>query len=242
MKQNLRLVLPLILGILGLIAPKAGAHYITVDGSSADWFSSVASSADLGRICRNASGQGEYAWRDASGDERTDFSNPDSGADITAVRVTGTSSGVAILIATTAAPSSNIQAQVAIDLDRVAGSGQNYLAGFADTLVDNNARRERLIQTHFASGGTAVLLDTNYSTVATLSAARGTNGFEIFVAWTNLGLASVPAAPLRFSVATFRSAATDQTLDLGGSTVANALDVVRWCRGCARAGRWKVRG
>jgi len=210
------------LGMGGL----AGAHGIVVDGLSNDWWGTQAAAGNLGRIARNASGQGEYVWRDVSGDERTDFLSPDSEADIATIWITGDTNGLAIFIASAAAPGAAIQAQVAIDLDRVAGSGQQWLAGSADTLVDTAAAWERLIQTRFASGGTATVLNTNFIAVASTPAARSANGIEIFVTWTNLGLAGPPTAPLRFTVATFRSAVNDQTLDIGGGSVANALDVV----------------
>lgn len=204
----------------------AGAHGILVDGLSNDWWGAQAAVGNLGRVARNASGQGEYVWRDVNGDERTDFASPDSEADIATLWITGDTNGLGIFMATAAAPNAAIQAQVAIDLDRVAGSGQQWLVGLADTVVDTAAAWERLIQTRFASGGTATVWDANFTAVASTPAARGANGIEIFVSWTNLGLAGPPTAPLRFTVATFRSAANDQTLDLGGSSVANALDVV----------------
>ena len=144
----------------------AGAHSIVVDGASGDWWGTLPASANIGRIVRNAAGQGEYVWHDAAGDERTDLASPDSQADITQVRVTGDTNGLGIFIGTTAAPSTNIQVQIAIDTDRVAESGQQFLAGVADTRVSSAAGWERLIFTRFASGGTAAVLDTNLTIVA----------------------------------------------------------------------------
>ncbi|MEZ4309476.1 MAG: hypothetical protein R3F14_15680 [Polyangiaceae bacterium] len=121
-----------------------------------------------------------------------------------------------------------IQVQIAIDIDRVAGSGQEYFAEFGDTKVADGARWERLVETLFGSGGAAKVIDNNFNQVAMVQAVQGATGeIEIFVPWTALGLAAPPKAPLRFSVATFRCQPNqDLTIDIGGPDFSNALDAI----------------
>jgi MYXO-CTERM domain-containing protein len=175
-------------------------------------------------------GHGEYVWRDAIGDTRTDIATPEVVADIAAFQVTGSPTGLAFLlrrqpgVAFTGAP---IQVQIAIDMDRVDKSGQDFFAAFADTKVADGARWERLVQTLFGSGGKAQVIDTAFNKVADADAAVGAGGdVEIFVPWSALGLNGPPATPLRFTVATFRAQSNDLTVDIGGAGSSNALDCV----------------
>ncbi|TAK18990.1 MAG: hypothetical protein EPO40_35555 [Myxococcaceae bacterium] len=204
------------------------AHPVTVDGSAADWSSRVPTADNLGLVARNASSAGEYVWLDNAADARTDLATPENDANITRVQYTGTATGLAILVrlAATAPSGAPVQVQVAIDTDRASGSGQSFLAGFGDTQVAPEARWEFLVQTRFGSGGTAAVLDPSFATTATVAAVRGADGVEIFVPWSALGLSAPPAAPLRFTVATFRAQSNDDTVPIGGSEVSNALDVV----------------
>ncbi|MFT3766913.1 MAG: lamin tail domain-containing protein [Minicystis sp.] len=208
----------------------AAAHPVTADGNPSEWLTRVPNAANLGLIARNAMGQGEYIWRDATADTRTDVATPEVVADIAAFQVTGDATGIGFLlrrqpgVMLAGAP---IQVQIAIDTDRVAGSGQTFFAGFADTKVAEGARWERLVQTLFGSGGQAQVIDTNFNKVADATAAVGTGGdVEIFVPWSALGLNGPPATPLRFTVATFRAQNNDLTVDIGGANISNALDSV----------------
>jgi hypothetical protein len=152
------------------------AHPITVDGDPTDWMSRSPNGDNLGMVVRDAQGRGEVIWRDTLADTRTDISTPEVVADIAAFQVTGDANGVAFLlrrppgVSLAGAP---IQVQIAVDLDRVDGSGQQFMAGFADTQVGSGARWERLVQTLFGSGGTATVLDTAFSSVAMVSAVQG---------------------------------------------------------------------
>ncbi|MDO9022945.1 MAG: lamin tail domain-containing protein [Deltaproteobacteria bacterium] len=215
------------LGVTAL-SGAALAHPVTVDGSAAEWSARVPTADNLGLVARTASSTGEYVWLDNAADARTDLAAPENDANITRVQYTGTPAGLAILVrlAATTPSGAPVQVQVAIDTDRTAGSGQNFLAGFSDTQVAPEARWERLVQTRFGSGGTAVVLDPAFATTATVAAVRGADGVEVFVPWSALGLSAPPAAPLRFTVATFRAQANDDTVAVGGSEVSNALDVV----------------
>jgi MYXO-CTERM domain-containing protein len=212
------------------LAPAAAAHPVTVDGAGTEWLVRVPNADNLGLIARNAQGQGEYVWRDALADTRTDLATPEVVADIAAFQVTGDATGVGFLlrrapgVGLVGAP---IQVQIAIDTDRVDGSGQEFLAEFADTKVANVARWERLVETLFGSGGTAKVIDANFNQIAVVSAMQGATGdVEIFVPWTALGLNAPPTTPLRFTVATFRAQNNDLTVDIGGAMFSNALDVV----------------
>jgi MYXO-CTERM domain-containing protein len=224
-----RLAYPLAAAAL-LATSAAAAHPVTADGNPAEWLTRTANTANVGLIARTAGGQGEYIWRDALADTRTDVAMPEVVADIAAFQVTGSPTGLGFLLRRQ--PGVNlagapIQVQIAIDTDRVAGSGQDFLAGFADTKVADGARWERLVQTLFGSGGKAQVLDPSFAKVADVEAAQGAGGdVEIFVPWSALGLTAPPATPLRFTVATFRSQNNDLTVDVGGSMISNVLDVV----------------
>jgi hypothetical protein len=224
MTSSLRRAGALVAAIAGAAAGGAGAHPVTVDGSATDWWSRGAIADNLGIIARDATGGGEYIWRDAAGDARTDIASPETEADITRFQVTADTTSLYFLVRTVSAPSTAIQVQIAIDLDRTAGSGQVWFAGFSDTQVNNSARWEYLVRTRFASGGTAEVLDAALNPVTVVSAARGADGIEIAVPWSALGLSATPSAPLRFTVASFRTDASDMTLDILGTS--NALDVV----------------
>ena len=214
-----------------LLAPAiAAAHPVVADGDPSDWLARQPSAANVGLVARDAMGRGEYVWRDAIADTRTDIATPEVTADIAAFQVTGSPTGLAFLLRRqpgTAFPGQPIQVQIAIDMDRVAGSGQDFLAAFADTKVADGARWERLVQTLFGSGGKAQVIDAAFNKVADAEAAVGAGGdVEIFVPWAALGLTAPPTTPLRFTVATFRAQNDDLTVDVGGAAISNAIDCV----------------
>jgi hypothetical protein len=208
----------------------ARAHPVTVDGNPSEWLTRVPSVDNAGIVARTATGQGELIWRDAVSDTRTDIATPEVIADIVAFQVTGDATGLYFLVRRQAGQSfvgAPIQLQIAIDVDRVAGSGQDFFTGFADTKVANGARWEFLVQTLFGSAGQAQVIDASMSKVADATAVQGLGGdVEIGVAWAALGLAGPPASPLRLSIAAFRAQAADLTVDVGGAMISNALDAV----------------
>jgi hypothetical protein len=175
-------------------------------------------------------------WRDLGADERTDlaFPPPDPSVDITRFALTSDASYLYILAQFTNVDGLVMpQLQVAIDIDHVTSSGQTFLANFADTQVAAEAAWEFLVMTRFGSGNSTPAVFTaefaDVATPASASSARstGANGvIEIQVPWSDLGLSGDLTAPLRFTVATFRTDALDNTVDIGGSSVSNALDVV----------------
>jgi hypothetical protein len=213
-----------------LTASGTSAHPVTADGDVTEWSTRAANARNLGIIVRDAQFAGEYVWSDALGDTRTDVSNPEVVGDIAAFQVTGSPTGVGFLLRRTPGTTftgAPIQVQVAIDTDQIAGNGQEYLAGYADTKVADGARWERLVQTLFGSGGAAQVLDSGFNKVADAQAVQGSAGdVEIFVPWTALGWSGPPTTPLRFTVATFRAQSNDITIDIGGPNVSNAVDVI----------------
>ncbi|MGC4118851.1 MAG: MYXO-CTERM sorting domain-containing protein [Myxococcales bacterium] len=220
----------LVVAVLSLCPTAVLAHDVAVDGLPSEWFSRAPNASNLGIVERNAQGQGELVWVDVASDARSDLAAPEVVGDVISFQVTGSPTSLSFLVrrpAGVALSGAPIQVQVAIDLDRVDGSGAEHFANFADTKVASAARWERLVATRFGSGAEATVLDTSFSAVGTGAAAQGADGsVEISVAWSTLGLGGPPAAPLRFTVAIFRAQANDLTVDIGGSNVSNALDVV----------------
>ncbi len=210
----------------------ARAHPITVDASSAEWSSRTPNEANTALVVRNATDQGEYVWRDAAADERTSFAAPDARVDIREVRYTATATDLNALVKVGSLPitsgADTIQVQLAIDSDLVPGSGQaDFIHG--DAFVASAASWERLLQTRFGGGSTAVAVYTaGIGAPAFAGSARNASDgtIELSVPWSSLGLAGPPAAPLRFTVATFRSTLDDEPRDVGDASVPNVLDVV----------------
>ena len=60
----------------------AHAHPVTVDGLIGDWESRTAFVANQGVVARNAMGEGELIWTDATGDALPAFMTPERAADI----------------------------------------------------------------------------------------------------------------------------------------------------------------
>lgn len=215
-----------------LAAPAAFAHPVVVDGATSEWSSRAPSHANLGIVARDAMSTGELIWLDATGDARTDLSTPEEGADL--VRVAVTADATSLYFRLEAAgpiigPGPNPpQVQIAIDLDRVAGSGQEFFAGFADTVTSDAARWELLVQTQaMGVAPTVRVIDTSFSTVGVGTIALVGSTVEIAIPWSVLGVAAGPAPAARFTVATFREdISTGNTIDVGGPSISNALDVV----------------
>ncbi|MCM2334072.1 MAG: hypothetical protein NDI82_08990, partial [Anaeromyxobacteraceae bacterium] len=220
-----------LLAVLLAVALQPGAaraHPVTVDGSAAEWGWRDAGFPSSSQVRRTPGGAGELIWVDAIGDARTDLASPEWDADILSFEVTGDAANLYLLVRRPTFMEylpGVVQVQVAIDLDGVAGSGQEWLAGLADTRVSQAHRWEYLVQTRFGSGAPARLWSAAFSAVADLPAAEATD-VEIAVPWSALGFSGPPAAPIWLTVATFRTGPSDDTLDLGGAAISNALDAV----------------
>ncbi len=228
--RQLRVLIEVAAAIFALAITASGlwAHPITVDGSSSDWTFTPPTNLNTAHYGRGPTETGEFLWSDAQGDERTDLGSPDIRVDLRTFGVTADCTGVYFLVnfqgAGPARGDGAVMAQIAIDLDQVAGSGQTWMAALADTTVAPAAAWEFLVRTSFGSGRSAVLFDQAFTPVATLPTAYVGSVLEIAVPWQALGLPAGPSHPLRFSVATFRSTADDVTWDLPGTS--NALDAV----------------
>ena len=207
----------------------ARAHSVTVDGVTTDWFNRQPVQPNTGIVARNATEQGEYIWRDANLDERTDVVAPDPRVDIQRVHATATATHLSFLVkfaGTSLTGAGAQQAQIAIDTDRIAASGEDEFAGSAETTVASAAAWERLIVTRFGSGNSTVrMYQPGFGTFADVGATAraGDGSVEISVPWADLGLGGPPTAPLRFTVASFRANADDTTAEVAGS---DALDAV----------------
>lgn len=229
--------------LVAALAVPASAHSVTADGIATEWFDREPSSANLGTIARNAAQQGEYIWRDAAGDMRSDVV-ADPLADITHVKYTGDSKNLYVLVRLTGTDGIP-QIQVAVDADPTTASGQLQLAGFADTTVSPLAQWEYLVQTQFAQRDTTPLvLDQEFKPTGTATAdwtviqpdpAQPPIAVaEIAVPWATLGMNGPPSSKVRLTVASFLEeppgeASAGETSPIGGTDVSNAIDVVSDC-------------
>ncbi len=208
----------------------AGAHLVTVDGNPVDWPMISPAQVNLGHICRNATSNGEYVWKDMPGDERTNFASPDTRVDLVEFRVTADQTNLYFMARMTdidlAEGDGAPMVQVAIDLDRTSGSGTEWFGGFGNTQVDPNAEWEYLAITRFGSGNPNVILwQTGWigpSFVGVEAIDINTETIEFAVPWNAMEVLAFPQW-VRFTVATFRANPSDDAWDTG---VSNALDAV----------------
>lgn len=251
MKKVILLTL-LFCGLLLIQARTAAAHGgITVNGNFSDWGVSVIAggsppgcsltmpAAQTGAIltfpgtsCGTLISGNEYIWKDNITDERTDFASPDGRVDIDYMAITSDANDVYFLVKLRNTPPVAItgngapQIQIAIDRDRINGSGEPFLANFSDTQVDPNAEWEYLLYTRFGSNNPAVgVWQNGYSAGTPIfrgAAAFTTQFIELSVPWSDIG--GFTAGPLRFTVSSYRSDTTDTTWDLVGFS--DALDAV----------------
>ncbi len=232
--------LPVLLFLLALclalcLAPsRSHAFPVTVDGRTDEWSSRQANGDNLGLIARDQFDRGLYSWRDPAADTRIDIASTETIADFYRCAITADPIGVSFLFQITGGNATTapnpVQVQVAIDLDRVAGSGQTAMAGFADTNVAPSGAWEYLVQTQLTAGQQGVVYDRSFG-VQGAPIPVGAFGIsaslvEFTVPWSRLGLSGPPPTALRFTVATFREQPGGFTVDVGGPTVSNALDVL----------------
>ena len=224
-----------ILSFIGMtaIAVVFALGQITVDGDPSEWTGTPPVDNNTWKYSGGtAGGLNEWIWKDTEEDERTDFTHPgrDKRVDILEVRIASNSDYLYFLVkmrdidvtSGNGAP----MVQISIDRDREAGSGQEWLGGFADTKVHTNARWERLIITRFGSGNSNLrLFDSNWNETFTGDAAISSD-YEVIegrVPWSDLGGAPNDYT-LRFTFSTYRAKENDDTKDIVGYS--NALDVV----------------
>ncbi len=222
-----------VVALLAAIAIPRDAHAysIVVDGDPSDWPFAEPPSVNLGHLARGSLGGGSFIWLDATGDERTDFATPDPRVDLTQVRLTADSDHLYILVLLSdlipSALSGDGAPMVVVGLDfDVTYAGNQFLPAFADTLV--YARWERAFNTRLGSGNNDVLVsDEAFQTFVSgqVAADAAHNAIEISVPWSALGLSSAPQY-LRFTLVVLRSDFIDQSWDIGGPGISNALDVI----------------
>ena len=218
----------LLTGLLSLVSVQGLAFDIDPgDGGIGQWPRDLASTTNTGRIVRDGLGQGAYLWHDHGDDHLSVVVDADD-VNILSFSVTGSPSGLGLLLESALPPSgaSPAQYQIAIDLDRVSGSGQLAFVGSSETQVAALAQWEYLVQTQYGSGGAPLLWDS-LGAQTTLNAElvlQSTAFTEIFVPWSALGLTGPPSSPLRFTVASFTADASNAIMDLADKP--NALDVV----------------
>jgi len=219
---SLTIVLLLAFGFATL-PPAASAHTITVDGDPSEWTLAAPTNVNTGHIGRNSSVRGEYIWNDYNSDVRTEGADPDSNYELTQFRVTADASNVYFLarfsdITNTSLP----YVAIAVDTDRVSGSGESYFGDFAETQTNANAEWERLIVVNLNKTG---YYDTSWAwTNAGSSYISDTNDvIEISMPRTALGI-SWPAT-LRFTVIVCQHDGSGGIQDINGGD-SDALDCV----------------
>ena len=230
-------ILSLSLAVLLLLSlvPAVMAPGRTIDGSATDWTGTPPTTANS-HVVSN----GEFIWRDSQGDERTDLNNwqPDRRVDLLEFRVTADTSFIYFMAKMVdidiASGDGAPCVQVAIDTNRIPGSGENWLGLYTDTVVSDAARWERLICTRFGSGTNRVyVFDTNWNDQATAddtAAISTTNDvIEFRVGWARLGVS--PPCTLRLTVITHRQTTGDMAVDIGGPSVSNVLDAMTTAEG-----------
>ncbi|RME25200.1 MAG: hypothetical protein D6806_08265, partial [Deltaproteobacteria bacterium] len=207
--------------------PAAFAHDVTVDGDPSDWTFPLAPFDNLGMLSRDAADNAEYVWRDASGDERTDFGNS-SNEDLLQFRVTIGTSRVYFLVelngVVTPSGDGAPQVQIAIDLDHQAGSGQQWLGSNCDTQVAAGAAWEYLVVTRFGSGQAPAVFDTSFSDIGAGGTVAVLSGNVIEIGVDSSVFGSTPSAPAYFTVAVVRSNASDEAWDIAGAS--DVMDAV----------------
>ncbi|MEM1675913.1 MAG: carboxypeptidase regulatory-like domain-containing protein [Desulfurococcaceae archaeon] len=125
------------------IIPVVHAATRTVDGDPSDWTGTPPVDDNT-----YSYSEGEWIWRDAAGDERTDFASPDPGVDLVEFRVTGDIDYIYLLFKFNSMAGFNIGDNgatfiaLAIDRDRIPGSGVEWFAGESDTKTSDLARWE----------------------------------------------------------------------------------------------------
>ena len=155
MRRVLRGLAALVLA-LGTVSV-ARAHPVVVDGDAAEWFATPLAGVNVGRLQRNAAGHGEIVLVDANDDARNDLATGMSGeiADLREVRLTADATNLYFLVTLdgTMDGANPPMIQIALDLDRTAGSGARFFAGLSDLQTSNDAAFEWIVRTRSPAGG-----------------------------------------------------------------------------------------
>jgi len=181
--------------LLSMLPPASvQAHSITVDGDPSDWdLSGYAmdppTTDDSGHIGRDSSSQGQYIWKDTTGDESTAGSDPDTNYDLTEFRVTANSDNVYFL-----AEFSDVTDDAKPYLVIAVDSGQDGTGNLGDpdgseTSVSADARWERWIVVnknntgYYTEGGSPAWTDAGSGSISVTN-----DTIEVSMSRSGLGL------------------------------------------------------
>jgi hypothetical protein len=199
----INVIVTLILLSVLLPAP-VQAHSITVDGDPSDWDPSgyamdPPTTDDTGHIGRDSSSQGQYIWKDTTGDESTSGSDPDTNYDLTEFRVTAGSDDVYFL-AEFSDVTDDVKPYLAIAVDSDQdGTGNLGDPDGSETSVSTDARWERWIVVnknntgYYTEGGSPAWTDAGSSSMSVTNDA-------IEVSMPRSGLGLTWPARMRFTV------------------------------------------
>lgn len=236
-------LLTILLVLMGLVplGGAASAHPVSVDGSGADWTSvgPAPTEKQEGHIVRNGSQKGQYAWRDAGGDNRTvPLETVPGETDLRQLRVTGTATTLYVYAqfasVTAVTGSRAAQLQLALRTDLSAIGSTSFVSPTVSTSLPTSNAWQYLIQTRFATGtalGNAPVSQAQpliYTDASTFAAAgdgrfsKNDNSMELAIPWSALGSAGGPIGRVRISAAVLRSDGTAPT----DASTSNVRDVV----------------
>ncbi|MEM2679113.1 MAG: hypothetical protein QXU01_01665 [Candidatus Hadarchaeales archaeon] len=209
------LVFTVSLGVL--LAPASFAGTRTVDGNPNDWIGTPPAAVNTYTV-----ENGEWIWKDNTGDQRTDVEGHEN-CDMSEFRVTGDTENIYFLLRfTNMTDAWRVLVYIAVDTT-LNSAGNEWFPDFTTTLVNANARWERVIKASVATTG---YYNTSWQyTTAGASYFSATNKtVEISMPWSALGV-SLPAT-LRFTVMICADNGSGFPVDIGGGSISDALDVI----------------
>jgi len=217
------------LWILLLAAASTADAQITVDGNASEWTGMAPATDNTAAYSSASAGTtvklNEWIWKDAQGDQRTDFGP--SINDLLEVRLASDTLNLHFLVKITPNADSNNQVQISIRRPNSI-STQTDLAQFADTKVPAGAAWDYLIVTRGGSTGVNNFIYTpDFSVVANGAYAqnRATGILEGSVPWSAIG--GVPGdLGLIMTFTLYEADPFDLTVDVGGLSISNCLDLV----------------
>lgn len=170
------------------------AHPIIPDGNAVEWIVRSPPAPDQALVIRDRDEPGEWVWTDRVGDARGGV----GADDLTQVRVHANLDGLGFFLRFAALPSACVQAQIALDIDRVANSGALTFVNAPNTALSSRANAEAII---VATPRGALVYRGVMAPIAA-GAGVGPDGLETFVPWSALGVGGVVTG-VRATVAVF---------------------------------------
>ncbi len=195
--------------------------YISIDTNISEWGDLAVSSTN-----RDAITNGQWQWLDASDDHRTDHDDWAKNAEITEFRMTGDQNRIYFMfknVYMTDPPLTHIS--VAIDTNRVNGSGQSWLGFFSETYVNPNAFWEREAFANvdhtgvYHPDGTREEVGENWITP---QSPAGPSYGEVGIPWDAVGVS--PPVRLRFTVSFAEyDGNSNKTYEITGSDMVDTI-------------------